>query len=47
MMNNNSPLESLAAFAIAFAAGALTVSTLSIYVDWVKRKERRALGVKC
>jgi len=37
-MYNNSPLESLAAFAIAFAAGAVSVVSLSHYVDWIKRK---------
>ena len=40
-MNNNSPLESLAAFVITFVAGALSAVTLSRYVEWVKRKERR------
>jgi len=43
-MFNNSPLESLAAFAITFVAGALSAVALSNYVDWVKSKERHAQG---
>ena len=39
MYNNNSPLESLAAFALAFAAGAISVSALRVYTYWMKRKE--------
>lgn len=38
MGNNTSPLESLAAFAIAFAAGAFSVAALGIYNNWVKSK---------
>ncbi len=38
MGNNNSPLESLAAFAISFAAGAISVVALGIYNNWVKSK---------
>lgn len=33
MITTTSPLESLAAFAIAFAAGALSTAALSIYVS--------------
>lgn len=33
MITTTSPLESLAAFAIAFAAGALSTAVLSIYVS--------------
>lgn len=44
-MNNNSPLESLAAFAITFISGALSVIVLNSYVDWVKQKERRKSAV--
>ncbi len=40
MFNNNSPLESLAAFAIVFVAGVVSTAALSTYVDWVKRKAR-------
>ena len=36
MYPNNSPLESLAAFAIAFAAGVLSTATLSMYTRWIK-----------
>ena len=35
--NNNSPLESLAAFAIAFAAGIASAFAVSGYVAWAKR----------
>lgn len=37
-MNNPSPLEQLAAFAICFAAGALSVLTLAAYSKVVKAK---------
>lgn len=41
-MFNNNPLESLAAFAITFAAGVITTVSFSAYVDWVKRRAREA-----
>lgn len=31
---NTSPLESLAAFAIAFVAGALSTTAMAAYVKW-------------
>ena len=37
MFNNNSPLESLAAFAIAFAAGAMSVIGLIRYIAKVRK----------
>lgn len=39
-----SPLESLAAFAIAFAAGVLSTAVLSRYVDKLHADARRAVG---
>ncbi|WP_169740546.1 hypothetical protein [Paraburkholderia caledonica] len=41
-MNNNSPLESLAAFAIVFAAGILSTVVLSKYVEKVRRDAQNA-----
>ncbi|HZG20859.1 MAG TPA: hypothetical protein VE092_12640 [Herbaspirillum sp.] len=38
MGNGPSPLESLAAFAIAFVAGALSVEGISIYANVVREK---------
>lgn len=37
MMNNNSPLESLAAFAITFAVGVLSTVVLGKYIEKVRR----------
>ncbi len=42
IMNNNSPLESLAAFAIVFAAGILSTVVLSKYVEKVRRDAQNA-----
>lgn len=42
MINNTSPLESLAAFAITFAAGVVSTVAFSRYVEWVKRKAEEA-----
>ncbi|WP_246794096.1 hypothetical protein [Burkholderia perseverans] len=42
MMNNNSPLEHLAAFALTFAVGVLTNVALRLYVEKVKRDAVRA-----
>lgn len=42
---SNSPLENLAAFALAFAAGAASVLFLGGYARWV-RCQRRTGGVK-
>ncbi|WP_205971488.1 hypothetical protein [Paraburkholderia sp. Tr-20389] len=36
-MNNNSPLESLTAFAIVFATGVLSTLALGKYIDEVRR----------
>ena len=36
MGNNNSPLESLAAFAIVFAAGVASAVGMSIYSRWLR-----------
>jgi hypothetical protein len=38
MPANNSPLESLAAFAIVFAAGVLSTAALQTYACWIKRQ---------
>lgn len=37
-MINQSPLETLAAFAITFVAGALTVGCVAAYGRWMKAK---------
>lgn len=37
MGNNTSPLESLAAFAIVFAVGAISTFSLGKYIEKVKR----------
>lgn len=37
MGQNNSPLESLAAFAIVFIAGALTATSLLNYIEKIRR----------
>ncbi|MGO4330144.1 hypothetical protein AB4Z48_28355 [Cupriavidus sp. 2TAF22] len=42
MINNNSPLESLAAFAIAFAAGAVSAIGLGLYIGKLKQDAQRA-----
>jgi hypothetical protein len=36
-MNNHSPLESLAAFAIAFITGIAATVALTTYIDSIKR----------
>lgn len=38
---NNSPLETLAAFALVFAAGVLSVLGMSRYIDKVRRDAQR------
>lgn len=37
MNNTTSPLESLAAFAIAFAAGAISTAALGIYTRYLRK----------
>ena len=37
MNNATSPLESLAAFAISFAAGVVAAAALSIYTSYVRK----------
>jgi hypothetical protein len=37
MLNNNSPLESLAAFALVFATGILSTVALGKYIEKVRR----------
>jgi hypothetical protein len=39
---NNSPLESLAAFAIAFAAGAVSAAALGMYIHKIKQEAQKA-----
>jgi hypothetical protein len=41
MPSNNSPLESLAAFAIVFVAGAVSILGFNMYIEKVKRDTRR------
>jgi len=36
MCNNNSPLETLAAFAICFAAGVASAVGMGAYAKWIK-----------
>ena len=43
MVSNNSPLESLAAFAIVFVAGVLSTEVLGKYIDKVRRDARAAV----
>lgn len=37
MCNNNSPLETLAAFAICFAAGVASAVGMGAYAKWIKK----------
>lgn len=39
MGNNNSSLETLAAFAICFVAGVVSTVGLGVYTKWVKSKD--------
>ncbi len=38
MYPDNRPLETLAAFALSFVAGALSAAALSIYASWVHKQ---------
>jgi hypothetical protein len=38
MINNNSPLETLAAFAIVFVAGVVSTASLGAYISGLRRK---------
>jgi len=38
MYPDNRPLETLAAFALSFAAGALSAAALKIYATWVHKQ---------
>jgi hypothetical protein len=40
MRDYSSPLESLAAFAIAFAAGSLSTVIFGTYVRWLKQQNQ-------
>jgi hypothetical protein len=42
MVNNTSPLESLAAFAIVFAVGIVSTVALGKYIDKVRRDAQTA-----
>jgi hypothetical protein len=44
-MNNNSPLESLAAFAITFVVGALCATAVNTYAKWIQRKAQSTEGI--
>ncbi|CAB3963558.1 hypothetical protein BLA9940_02822 [Burkholderia aenigmatica] len=43
MLNNNSPLEHLAAFALTFVAGVLSSVAMRLYVEKVRRDALNAL----
>jgi len=43
-MNNNSPLESLAAFAIVFATGILSTLAFGKYIEKVRRDAQKAFS---
>jgi hypothetical protein len=38
MYPDNRPLETLAAFALSFVAGAISAAALSIYTSWVHKQ---------
>lgn len=38
MYSENRPLETLAAFALSFVAGALSAAALNIYTSWVHKQ---------
>jgi len=38
MYPDNRPLETLAAFALSFVAGAMSAAALSIYASWVNKQ---------
>jgi hypothetical protein len=44
-MYNQSPLETLASYAITFVAGALSVIAVSAYGKWMKHQGRTASPV--
>ena len=44
MNNQPSPLETLAAFAIVFAAGVVSTATLGTYIGSLRRKVASSLG---
>ncbi len=44
MNNQPSPLETLAAFAIVFAAGVLSTATLGTYISHLRRKVASSQG---
>ncbi|CAB3808145.1 hypothetical protein LMG28688_06698 [Paraburkholderia caffeinitolerans] len=44
MISNNSPLETLAAFAIVFVAGVLSTTVLGKYIDKVRRDARTSVA---
>ncbi|WP_116745431.1 hypothetical protein [Janthinobacterium sp. 78] len=37
MFNQQSPLETLASYAISFVAGAVSLAAVSLYGQWMKR----------
>ena len=45
MNNATSPLESLAAFAIAFAAGVVTTAALSAYTSYLRHAAQKLVDV--
>lgn len=45
MYPDNRPLETLAAFALSFVAGAITATALSIYTSWVSKQAANKAGM--
>lgn len=46
MHYDNRPLETLAAFALSFVAGALSVAALNLYGTWLRRQAARGTATK-
>lgn len=47
MYQDNRPLETLAAFALSFAAGMVATAALSVYSDWIRKKaQQQALSTQ-
>lgn len=44
MYHDNRPLETLAAYAIAFVSGVLAATALGAYTGWVRRTARAQSG---
>jgi Na+/proline symporter len=42
MFNQQSPLETLASYAVSFGAGVLSVAAVTLYGRWMQRRGARA-----